>query len=68
MIGKMTDILLATVVTEMPAFLVENAIRKNMMINMIPITTLIGSQSISLISPGLARPGFIRNPRMVAVK
>ncbi len=68
MIGKMTDILLATVVTEIPAFLVENAIRKNMMINIIPIIMLMGSQSISLISLGLTIPGLIRNPKRVAVK
>ena len=41
--GNITDILLATVVTEIPALFVEKDTRKNMMINMIPIMMLIGS-------------------------
>ena len=44
-IGNITDILLATVVTEIPAFFEEKAIMKNIMMNRIPMITLMGSQS-----------------------
>ena len=47
--GNMTDILLATVVTESPAFLVEKATRKNMRMNMIPMIMLMGSQGALLM-------------------
>ena len=48
--GKITDILLATVVIEMPVLRDENAIRKNIIINSIPIMVLMGSHWASLIT------------------
>jgi hypothetical protein len=50
MIGKTTDILLATVVMEIPAVCDDLAIRKNIIINMIPIISDRGSQSLSIIA------------------
>jgi len=47
--GKITDILLATVVTDIPAFFVEKATRKNIRMNMIPIRILMGNH----LEPGM---------------
>ena len=57
MMGNMTDIFAATVVTDRPAFLVEYATRKNRRMNMIPMIMLMGSQRASRMDPGSISPG-----------
>jgi hypothetical protein len=66
--GNTTDILLATVVTEIPAFLEEKAIRKNIRMNIIPMMTLRLNQLASQMEFRETSSALIRNPRIVAVR
>ena len=54
--GKITDILLATVVTDKPALLVEKATRKNIRMKRIPIMMLMGNQGEPGMEPRPASP------------
>ena len=67
-IGKTTDILLAMLVTEIPAAWDDLAMRKNIIINMMPIRIETGNQSNCRIDFGVNSIGFNRNPRMAAKK
>jgi hypothetical protein len=67
-IGNTTDILLATVVTEIPAFLEEKAIRKNMSMNMTPIRMLSGSHLVFMMESRETSLALIKKPRRVAVR
>ena len=66
--GNITDILLATVVTDKPAFLVEWATRKNIRINKIPIMMLMGSHRESSMEAGAESPVLMIKPRNVATR
>ena len=67
-IGNTTDILLATVVTEIPASLDERATRKNITMKRKPINMDKGIQSAESSSPGSNFFAFNINPIMEATR
>ena len=66
--GKTTDILLATVVTEIPASAEDFATRKNIIIKRNPIRTEIGIQGLDRIEFNPATGCARVNPSMVATR
>lgn len=67
-IGNTTDILLATVVIEIPASLDDLAITKNITINKNPISTEIGIQGKFEIEEKLRLSAFTKNPIIEAMR
>jgi len=67
-IGNTTDILLAMVVTDIPAACEDLAMRKNIRMNMIPMNIDMGTQSNPARLPKVNFTGFKMNPRMDAKK
>ncbi len=66
--GNTTDILLATVVMDIPASLDERAITKKNTIKRTPMITEMGIHGASRIAASLIPSALIRKPKVLAVR